>query len=88
MLVARPEVRYLSAASGYRDLICEVILPSEEDLYEFETKTLGDLPGIRQVDIGLELQTVKRAFMHFADGGFPVRPSEFERRRRAAGATS
>ena len=86
MLAARPEVRYLSAASGYRDLICEVILPSEDDLYEFETRIVGGLPGIRQVDIGLELQTVKRAFMHFADGGYPVRPSEFERRRRAATA--
>lgn len=87
LLSQRPEVRYLSAASGYRDLICEVILPSEADLYEFETTVLGGLPGIRQVDIGLELQTVKRAFMHFAEGGLPVRPSEFERRRSAANAT-
>lgn len=62
-LATLPEVRYLSATSGYSDLICEIILRSQDDLYAFSTKTLGGLTGIQSVDFGLELQTVKRAHL-------------------------
>lgn len=65
-LVAQREVRYLSATIGHSDLICETILPSQDDFYEFSTKTLGRLPGIRNVEVGLELQTVKRAYVSMA----------------------
>lgn len=62
-LATLPEVRYLSATSGYSDLICEIILRSQDDLYGFSTKTLGSLAGIHSVNFGLELQTVKRAYL-------------------------
>lgn len=62
-LAARREVRYLSATIGHSDLICETILRSQEDLYEFSTRTLGQLPGVQGADVGLELQTVKRAYL-------------------------
>lgn len=61
-LAARPEVRYLSATSGFTDLICEVILRSQDDLYAFSTETLGALPAVRQVDFALELATIKRGY--------------------------
>jgi DNA-binding Lrp family transcriptional regulator len=62
-LAGHQEVRYLSATIGHSDLICEFILRSQEDLYDFSTRTLGRLPGMQGVDIGLELQTVKRAYL-------------------------
>jgi DNA-binding Lrp family transcriptional regulator len=62
-LVARDEVRYLSATSGHSDLVAEVILPTQEDLYRFRTHVLGELPGIREVEMTSELRTVKRAFL-------------------------
>ena len=66
-LSARPEVRYLSATSGFSDLTCEVILRSQDDLYAFSTETLAGLPAVRQVDFALELATVKRGFFRAAD---------------------
>jgi DNA-binding Lrp family transcriptional regulator len=62
-LAACREVRYISATSGYSDLVCEVIMRSHDDLYAFMTGILGTLPGIRQVDIAAELVTLKRAYV-------------------------
>ncbi|SDU37885.1 DNA-binding transcriptional regulator, Lrp family [Jiangella alkaliphila] len=64
----RPEVRYLSSTAGYSDLTCEVVLRHHDDLLTFNTRVLGELPGIRRVEIGLELITVKRAFT-LVEGG-------------------
>ena len=66
-LVERREVRYLSATSGFSDLTCEAILGSQDDLYEFSTGVLGVLPGIREVDVGFELATVKRGYVRMDD---------------------
>jgi DNA-binding Lrp family transcriptional regulator len=66
-LAERREVRYLSATIGYSDLICETILRSQDELYEFSTRTLGSLPGVRGVDIGLELRTIKRAYLRMSE---------------------
>jgi DNA-binding Lrp family transcriptional regulator len=60
-LVSRREVRYVSATSGYSDLVCEVIVRSHNDLYAFLTTVVGTLDGIRQVDAASELVTVKRS---------------------------
>jgi DNA-binding Lrp family transcriptional regulator len=60
-LVSRREVRYVSATSGYSDLVCEVIVHSPNDLYTFLTTVVGALDGIRQVDAASELVTVKRS---------------------------
>ena len=62
-LAARPEVRYLSATTGYSDLVGEVILRSQDELYTFRIQTLGAMSEIRSVDMALELQTLKRAFL-------------------------
>jgi DNA-binding Lrp family transcriptional regulator len=60
-LAAHQEVRYVSAASGYSDLVCEIILRSPTDTYEFLSTGIGSLPGIREVNIASELVTLKRA---------------------------
>ena len=67
-LVARPEVRYLSATSGHSDLVAEVILPTHRDLYDFRTHVLGGLAGIRHVEITWELRTLKRAYLYMQRG--------------------
>lgn len=61
-MAARPEVRYVSATAGYSDLTCEVVLRDQDDLLRFNTGVLGELPGLRRVETGLELITVKRAY--------------------------
>ena len=65
-LAALPEVRYISATIDYSDLICEVVLRSEEDLYKFCTNVLGALPGVKGVNVNLKLRTVKQAYVHLA----------------------
>lgn len=62
-LAARREVRYISATSGYSDLVCEVFLRSQSDVYDFSTGVLGKLPGIQQVNMAAELLTMKRAHL-------------------------
>ena len=62
-LAYRQEVRYLSAMISYSDLMCEIILTTQDDLYDFSTQTLGQLPGVQGIDVGLELQTIKRAYL-------------------------
>lgn len=74
VLAELPEVRYISATIDYSDLICEVVLRSEENLYEFCTDVLGGLPGMREVNVNLKLRTVKQAYVHLAlpeEGGMP-----------------
>jgi DNA-binding Lrp family transcriptional regulator len=68
-LAARREVRYISATSGYRDLVCEVILRHQSDAYDFFTTVLATLPGIRQVDTASELVTLKRAYFQVVGSG-------------------
>ncbi len=67
-LAARREVRYLAATSGFSDLVCEVILRSPDDLYEFSTEILGQLRGIQSTVVAHELVTVKRAYMESSPG--------------------
>jgi DNA-binding Lrp family transcriptional regulator len=62
-LRARPEVRYLSATTGFADLACELVLPGYDDLYRFSTDVLGLLPGGVRVYTSVELMAVKRAFL-------------------------
>jgi DNA-binding Lrp family transcriptional regulator len=61
VLAARPEVRYASATAGNSDLICEAVLRDNDALYTFLTDTLGRLKGVRDVDVDIELETIKRA---------------------------
>lgn len=63
-LAARREVRYLSVTSGNSDMVCEVILRSQADVYDFSSRVLAKLIAIRNVNMASELLTFKRAYMH------------------------
>lgn len=62
-LAQRSEVRYLSATVGYSDLTAEVIMRDLDDVYRFNTEVLATMPGIRQMEVGRELQTAKRGYL-------------------------
>jgi hypothetical protein len=55
-------VRYL-AASVNGSLICEVIMPTTDDLYRFLTQGLGKIDGVRDWTANVELLTIKRGFL-------------------------
>ncbi|MFC4003788.1 Lrp/AsnC family transcriptional regulator [Prauserella oleivorans] len=65
LLSGRPEVRYVSATAGSADLVCEVIVAEASEIYAFTTRVLGALPGVRSVDVALELENHKRAYRPF-----------------------
>ena len=62
-LRAVPTVRFLSATTGVYDLVAEVVLRAEADIYDFYTHTLGTIPGLAGVDMAVEIRTVKRGFI-------------------------
>lgn len=62
-LAGRPEVRFLAASSGSTDLMLEVTLRSQHDLYRFRTDVLGTIDGIRSAEASLVLRTLKRAYL-------------------------
>jgi DNA-binding Lrp family transcriptional regulator len=60
-LGAYPGVRYLSATNGLHDLVAEVVLRSNAELYRFRNDVLSRLPGVRSFQVSLELRTLRRA---------------------------
>lgn len=62
-LAALRGVRYVAATLGQESLMCEVILPTHADVFEFTTKTLGGIDGIQAWTAGVQLLTVKRGFV-------------------------
>jgi DNA-binding Lrp family transcriptional regulator len=65
-LARRAEIRYVSATVGSSDITCEAVLRDNDALHEFMTTTLGNLRGVRDLVIDLELQTMKRSFRHLS----------------------
>jgi len=55
-------VRYLAATVNC-SLICEVIMPTTDDVYAFVTKGLGKIDGVQSWVANVELLTVKRGFL-------------------------
>lgn len=66
-LSRRREVRYLSATAGHSDLTCEAVFRDNTSLHEFMTGVIGDVMGIREIEVDLELRTIKRAFRLLVD---------------------
>lgn len=56
-------VRFVGSTLGASSLTCEVILPSTRDVFEFTTRTLGDLVGVQGWTASMELVTFKRGFV-------------------------
>lgn len=62
-LAAQPGVRYVAATLGQESLMCEVILPTHRDVYEFTSCTLAGIEGIQAWTANVELLTLKRGFV-------------------------
>jgi DNA-binding Lrp family transcriptional regulator len=71
-LAGMPEVRYISATTGYSDLAFEGIFQDTGALYNFVTHTLGALPGIREVELDVLLDIIKRAYRYPLFAGDPA----------------
>jgi DNA-binding Lrp family transcriptional regulator len=56
-------VRFIAATLGQSSMMCEVIMPTNEDLFQFTTSTLARLEGIRSWQASIELRTLKRGFV-------------------------
>jgi DNA-binding Lrp family transcriptional regulator len=62
-LAAYRGVRFVASTLGASSLVCEVILPTTRDVFQFVTGTLGDLEGVQGWTASMELVTFKRAFV-------------------------
>lgn len=63
-LAAKPQVRYMSATTGNSDLALEAVFRDTDELYQFLTHTLGGLEGIKNVEVDVILEAIKRAFRY------------------------
>lgn len=63
LLSAHRGVRYLAAMLSANTLMCELILPTEQDLFHFTTETLGTLTGVQGWSASMELLTLRRGFV-------------------------
>ncbi|HEY8531876.1 MAG TPA: Lrp/AsnC family transcriptional regulator [Limnochorda sp.] len=54
-----PQVRYLGVSAGAYDLIVEVVVASNEELYQFLTKQLRQVPGVVASDTSMILKVFK-----------------------------
>jgi DNA-binding Lrp family transcriptional regulator len=68
-LAAEPSTRYVSATTGRFNLCLHGVLPGYGDLYDYQTKTVGALPGVHAADLTLQARTLKRAFTRIDEDG-------------------
>jgi hypothetical protein len=61
-LAGHPSTKYLSATLGRYNLVGQILLPQYEDVYGYATDVLGSLPGVRDVDLTLQMKTYKRVW--------------------------
>lgn len=69
-LAGHPSVHYAAASLGRYNLIGQAFLPDFASVYTFTTDVLGALPGVREVDVTVQLRTVKRMWSRIEDGRF------------------
>lgn len=56
-------VRYVAATLNGSSLMCELILPTTRDVFDFVTNTLGRLDGVQGWTANMELLTFKRGYV-------------------------
>ncbi|MEU2872883.1 Lrp/AsnC ligand binding domain-containing protein [Streptomyces olivoreticuli] len=62
-LASYPEVRYCAAVTGTHNLVLEICLEHEADLYRFLGEQLGSIPHITDVATEIITHAYKRAFV-------------------------
>jgi DNA-binding Lrp family transcriptional regulator len=63
-LVTMAEVRYVSATTGHCDLTCDAIFRNTEALYRFITQTVGSMRGVREIEVDVVLEALKREYRY------------------------
>lgn len=58
-----PGVHYVAAAFGDAALVCEILMGSPREMYEFLVGTVGQARGITRMSVEIELMVTKRSFM-------------------------
>jgi DNA-binding Lrp family transcriptional regulator len=69
-LAQHPAVHYASATAGRYNLIGQAFLADFAGLYDFTTHVLGALPGVREVDLTIQMTTHKRMWTPIVDSRF------------------
>ncbi|PZF63307.1 hypothetical protein DEI81_07815 [Curtobacterium sp. MCBD17_013] len=69
-LAQHPAVHYAAATLGRYNLIGQAFLRDFAAVYTFATDVLGALPGVREVDVTVQLTTRKRMWRRIEDGRF------------------
>ena len=59
-LSVHPATKFLAATSGRYGVVGQVVLRSTRELYGYMTELLGDIPGIRGVEMMMMVETHKR----------------------------
>ena len=62
ILARQAGVRYLAATLSSASLVCEVVMPDAEGLYDFMNRVIGSLRGLKGTVASIELLVVKRSF--------------------------
>lgn len=70
-----PEIRYVAFCAGEYDLIIQVVLDSNEELFKFLTGKLRELPGVASSDTSLILSTCKESEEWFPACNAELRPT-------------
>lgn len=58
-----PGVHYLAATFGETALVCEIVMRTPGETYEFLNAVIGKAPGITRMTVEVELAVMKRAFL-------------------------
>ena len=61
-VAALPEARHVAATSGDSELVINAVFRDTSALYEFVTTKLGTISGIREVEIDVVLESIKRNY--------------------------
>lgn len=69
-LARSPQVHTVTATLGRYNLVGQAFLPSAADVFAFSTDQLGTLPGVRDVDVTMQIHTSKRMWIGIAEGRF------------------
>ena len=62
-LSTHPGVHYVAATFGETALVCELLMRSPPELYDFLVGTVARAPGITRTSVEIELIVTKRAFV-------------------------
>ncbi|OMH35019.1 hypothetical protein BGP79_01360 [Tersicoccus sp. Bi-70] len=78
-LAETPGVHAAFASLGRFNLVAQVFLPGIADVYSFSTERLGSIPGVRDLEVTVQVHTTKRMWIGVTGGRFdaelPARPT-------------